>query len=313
MANLYELAAAGTEIDPAEQQRIAKEIQQRLDRERKLGSALVITGRGKGTGDIGGMMLSRAEKEAAGLTDYLTSQQKAKAEAARRATEDAWRRERAEEMDTWRRNVDERQRAAAAARAERDARDYQNRIEQQQLAEEARREGRTSQLAQRMQQSGLPGLEASMRTAEAYLADYPEGTDIPGIGGVSNVLPNVLQSDEANLVRSAVQGVSNQLLKLRSGAAVTDPEMRRFLTEVAMGYGVSEEVFRKRWPEVMNIIRAEKANLFSGFDPETVDAYMQRFESDAIQSLTGPSTQQPQQAQGDQWILNEDGSVTRVQ
>jgi hypothetical protein len=143
---------------------------------------------------------------------------------------------------------------------------------------EARRDQQRAQLAGRLQQENLPGVLKAAERFDQTMKRYPAGTDIPGIGAGENFIPTMFQGPEAQLVRSDLSGIANQLLRAQSGAAVTDPEFRRFLEGLATGRGVSEEVFRKRWPQVQSEINAMRDSLYAGYDPEVVQEYRQQYE-----------------------------------
>ena len=68
--------------------------------------------------------------------------------------------------------------------------------------------------------------------------DAPEThnkADIQGIGLLGQLRPDFLTSNTSVDFRQNVQSLANQLLKTRSGAAVTDQEYARFLKEAGSG------------------------------------------------------------------------------
>lgn len=67
--------------------------------------------------------------------------------------------------------------------------------------------------------------------------------------------------------------LSNVILKSRSGAAVTDSELRRFLQEAGTNKGMPEQQLVKGLKLVRQWFDAQKRNVRGGYSPEVVDTY----------------------------------------
>lgn len=95
-----------------------------------------------------------------------------------------------------------------------------------------------TKLADKLQSLGIPDIKVSLKELDGAvpggMAGYKSGTPIPGISGGEAALPTNRLSGQGLAVRQAAQSVGNQILKLRSGAAVSDGEAMRTLAELGM-------------------------------------------------------------------------------
>jgi uncharacterized protein with beta-barrel porin domain len=96
-------------------------------------------------------------------------------------------------------------------------------------------------------------LERTLNTA----IEGGQGGDLPGAGPIGGRVPDIFTSRAGKALRADFQRASNILLKLRSGAAVTEPEMNRFMQEMSGGTSTSDEamLFRN-----INILRKDLEN-----------------------------------------------------
>ena len=67
----------------------------------------------------------------------------------------------------------------------------------------------------------------------------PDG--IPGIGNIQGIMPEFAMTAERSEIRANFEKIANTILKARSGAAVTTPEMKRLAKELQRGIGTSDE------------------------------------------------------------------------
>lgn len=125
-----------------------------------------------------------------------------------------------------------------------------------------------------LDKASVPEFENSLSLVKEVFDKYPK--DIPGYGRIDSLRPDFLSSDEGVQARQKIQQAANVLLKSRSGAAVTDSEMRRFLTEVSMGKLMSADAVRTGWGNVARTFEAKKANLLSGVNPADLEEYNAR-------------------------------------
>lgn len=128
--------------------------------------------------------------------------------------------------------------------------------------------------AQFLDKTGVPDFDAALATAEGTLAKYEKGK-LPGYGTFESLNPGWGQT-EIQTTRADMQQAANILLKARSGAAVTDSEMRRFLTEVSQGKGMTEEAMRHGWDNVRKTFDMKRSAITAGFGPEVHDEFMVR-------------------------------------
>jgi hypothetical protein len=132
----------------------------------------------------------------------------------------------------------------------------------------------TQALAKFVDGNALPNLITSANALDSTIRQY-RGKDIPGVGA-TGLLPPLLTTAEGKLVRSKVQGVSNDLLKLYSGGAVTLNEAERRAVEMMASGTFTDDDLRNAWPLVKGRIDAAVANVRGGFSPEAIDTYQRR-------------------------------------
>lgn len=141
--------------------------------------------------------------------------------------------------------------------------------------------------------SGIPDLDSAMGSLEDILKPY-EGKDIPGMGA-TGFLPSALVSQDAKKVRQAVAAVSNRLLKVRSGSAVTDQEFQRFGQELGTYLGATDAELMRAIPLIRQTMTAAQNSIFAGYDPEIVDVYKGRLGGGS----SGMQTQEEEEGQTD--------------
>ena len=123
--------------------------------------------------------------------------------------------------------------------------------------------------------------EAALTRMEQLLAKYPG--DIPGIdwweqnvtGRVFGSILNFPAGQEALEVVQALSAISNALLKERSGAAVTESELKRFQKEV-QGAFPNDAAVRRFISGLRTAMNKEKAHIEGAFRPEVADRYFRQ-------------------------------------
>lgn len=97
--------------------------------------------------------------------------------------------------------------------------------------------------------------------------------DVAGIGMADGLVPNFLLSDEGKANRTNLQQIANTILQQRSGAAVSDQEYKRFLTEMRGGKMPDEGTLRKHigkmGKDIHNFISLREA----GIPKEALELY----------------------------------------
>ncbi len=138
-----------------------------------------------------------------------------------------------------------------------------------------------TQYSNTLQKEGIPELETAVSGLENVLGLYdkkgPDGKtvvgDAPGVGILAGALPGFALPEEGKNVRQAIAQVRNIVLSARSGAAVTDQELRRLVEELGTGVGQSEESLRTGLQRVRERLEAIKANAAAGVSDDVKDAY----------------------------------------
>ena len=141
--------------------------------------------------------------------------------------------------------------------------------------------------ANQLQQTKLPNLGASIVNLNNLLKKYENASDIPGVGTIegSSLIPGFLRSSEGANVKSAIQGVANDLLQLYSGAAVTLPEAERRELEMMVGGAFSEQNLKDAWPRLVSRFNATVGNLSAGVSDTVRSEYGSRPGAMSLQPL----------------------------
>jgi hypothetical protein len=126
-----------------------------------------------------------------------------------------------------------------------------------------------------LQKEGIPELEKAISEAEGAIGRYKDG-EVPGVGRLTGAVPSALLSEEGNDVRQSVAAVRNIVLNARSGAAVTDQELRRLVEELGTGIGQSESALRRGLQKVRDRMDVIKANATAGVSDDVLNTYTER-------------------------------------
>lgn len=174
---------------------------------------------------------------------------------------------------------------AAAAQAE------ESRFQRGQAATE-NRDIRSSKedLSKQRNTLGIPSLVKSFKEVDALIPGgidgYKPGTPIPGVSGADSNVPMNWNSPSGIKMKQAAEGVKNQILKLRSGGAVSDGEATRLLTELGMKSAIGEgggwtaifkgtpsaNTFANGMKSAREKIKAVEENFARGYSPEVYKA-----------------------------------------
>ena len=169
--------------------------------------------------------------------------------------------------------------------------------------EEKRRQRVETQLqgfSKRLQDEKLPSIYAGLNELQALLSPYMEGNksplekdskktgDIPGVGVIDNLKPGFLLDTNAQTIRQNIQSLANAVLKMRSGSAVTDSEMRRVLTELGRGKLDDEAQVLVGLRIIKQLSDAETKNISASYGPEVHKLYRERGGDTPLDVLSGP-------------------------
>lgn len=157
-----------------------------------------------------------------------------------------------------------------------------------------------SRLADKIESTGISDMEVALDTSDKSVSKYfdpstgkrtKEGKEIPGFGGVENMVPTwasgVLGEDAQNL-RLDIVGLKNRALKIRSGSAVTDQELHRLAMELGDSIGQGEEQMIRAYVNFRRGMNHVKTMMYAGRDPKIVQQFMTN--RDALNSGAGVDT-----------------------
>ena len=151
------------------------------------------------------------------------------------------------------------------------------------MAEKKRFDDNVRKYSETMTRMGIPELKGDVMRVTNILDLYREGgakfgQGIEGVGG-GGWKPGRWVGDEAIALRQAIASVRNKLLKVRSGAAVTDPEMARFadeLVEQLDGMGTDRKLLLT-FPEIAAGIKNIELGIAAGYSGEVIATWEERF------------------------------------
>jgi hypothetical protein len=133
-----------------------------------------------------------------------------------------------------------------------------------------------SDLSSALDKENFPGLLSTTRTLNDTLGRYSP-TDVPGVGYAKNLgMANFFLSPEGKVVKSQVQAVANDLLKLYSGGAVTMNEGERRTVEQMSSGAFSAQDLYNAWPTVVNRVNSVAGNRTAGVTPAALEEYSRR-------------------------------------
>lgn len=146
---------------------------------------------------------------------------------------------------------------------------------------EAAVEKEVTKFSTTLQKEGIPEIETALQGAEAIFSKYTDpktgkAKDIPGIGPIKNALPDWAVSSEGKDARESLAAVANIVLAARSGAAVTDQELRRLARELSNSVGAGPDDMQRAYGKFRTRFEAVKANLAAGASDEVKRTYEDR-------------------------------------
>jgi len=146
----------------------------------------------------------------------------------------------------------------------------------------------TRRLSSKLGDEGVTDLEATVDIADRTVSKYFNPNtgervsgDIPGYGAVDSMRPTALLGASGKELRNVLAGVRNKILKARSGAAVTDPEMGRLAEELGTAMGQTEQEMIQAYVNVRKALAHVKGGIYAGFAPEVVQTYESRLGANA--------------------------------
>lgn len=152
-------------------------------------------------------------------------------------------------------------------------REATNELRRQGMANQQQQQVQTklNQFSNQLQKIGIPQAQQQLDYIQQTIDK--NGGSIPGYGRTESLMPDFLVSAEGQSMRQAVASFANVLLKTRSGAAVTDPEQKRFLTELGTGKLMPEDRLKQGLEMMKGLLESEKKNAAAGVSNDVLDAY----------------------------------------
>lgn len=137
---------------------------------------------------------------------------------------------------------------------------------------EAGMEKKVGDLSTKVLKADLSDLDVALSDAEDMFTQYGD-KNIPGLSQM-NIIER--QTEEGGANAGKIEAVKNILLKLRSGAAVTESEQQRFLNEIS-GTKVMTDSLWKSWiARIRKLVEQKKKDLFAGERQDVLDLYWSR-------------------------------------
>lgn len=119
--------------------------------------------------------------------------------------------------------------------------------------------------------------------------------DVAGYGQ-SNLVPLVALTEEGQEIRQSVQGLQNQLIYDRSGAAITSEELRRLATELGTSKTMSDARLKQGLMEYRSQLTDVARNILSGYPKSVLISYLARGGSDVVRGVANINSY-------DEWVI----------
>ena len=155
---------------------------------------------------------------------------------------------------------------------------------------EAGLEKRVGSLSTKVLKADLSDLDVAISDAENMFKEYGD-KNIPGLSQM-NIIER--QTEEGAVNSGTVEAVKNILLKLRSGAAVTESEQERFLKEISGAKVMTDELWRKWIGRIRKLVEQKKKDLFAGERKDVLELYWNRQGTGLKKPDTSKSTEAQQ-------------------
>jgi hypothetical protein len=126
--------------------------------------------------------------------------------------------------------------------------------------------------AKRLDDSGMNDLMSSVQMFNNQVAGLK---DLPGYGQTYG-LPDFMVSEEGKGLRQTVAAIRNNILKARSGGAVTPQEAERFLSELGEGYLKGDTQLLRGVGNLETTLKQKVQNIRAGFGDDVVSEYTKR-------------------------------------
>jgi len=133
-------------------------------------------------------------------------------------------------------------------------------------------EKKVGELSTKVLKADLSDLDVALSDAENMFNKYGD-KNIPGLSQL-NIIER--QTEEGAVNSGTVEAVKNILLKLRSGAAVTESEQERFLNEISGAKVMTDSLWKGWISRIRKLVEQKKKDLFAGERQDVLDLYWSR-------------------------------------
>ena len=144
---------------------------------------------------------------------------------------------------------------------------------------------KVDRFAQNLRATDIPKMTGAAERVAELLPPPGSGKDIPGVGPFEGSMPDFIVGDEGRELRQAASKMFNIELKDRSGAAVTNNELKRLKREFGTGRFSTEAQFRKGIVDYAKALKTATRNSLAGAPPEAIEEYMKRGGRDFMDAL----------------------------
>lgn len=151
-------------------------------------------------------------------------------------------------------------------------------------------EKKVGDLSTKVLKADLSDLDVALTEAEKMFAKYGD-KNIPGLSQL-NIIER--QTKEGAINSGIVESVKNILLKLRSGAAVTESEQKRFLNEISGAKIMTDELWKDWISRIRKLVEQKKSDLFAGERQDVLDLYWERQGTGFKKTSQGSTTSEQQ-------------------
>lgn len=161
-----------------------------------------------------------------------------------------------------------------------------------QAAQSKQRDQQLNKLEAALRTSGIGNAWAAVSGAKSVVDEYTDKDasgnvvgyrGVPGVGGLANnrtwgigAATQLGSGPKGKENQAKIAALQNLVLQARSGAAVTDPELQRMLTETGLTAFSSDEDFLRAFPALMQKVEESVRNTMAGYDPEVADEFLRR-------------------------------------
>ena len=154
-------------------------------------------------------------------------------------------------------------------------------------------------------------LVGKMQQVDSLLQKYGKGLDIPGIGATDAWKPDLFVSEDGTNLRQVVAGIQSDVIRMYSGTAASEGEVRRIANGLGSRLTQGDEQFRYGMTELNQAIARAQAEKEARFRPEVRDTYRGRggVDSRDLGGLKFGEQPQAAPAQGLQVGQEDEGHV----